>query len=294
MNSFHEVADIMMVYADKKMYHYHADNTRMFYRDSGAASTYDEYNLNADGTVNGASVSSEIYDPTAEPFYTLATESASWTPFFADPSDTPIPEIAFSLPIFISSNLEAVVSTTIYQKDFANVLMEFSETGIVYFILDEMNKLIGTSHNETTWNATAGALISGGDSEDILVKTASQYIIDNSINMANTFVLQNDELNLEDMIISVKKYTDARKLLDWKIVSSQYFDEDLWYVSNDSDGDDDEVATAVAITMGVLLFLVVAGVVALLAVGKLTLSGAASSDTESLSKSDGQTSSSKL
>ena len=60
MNSFPEVADVMLTYPNKKMFHFHADNTKMFFRDAGESSTYDEYKLNADGTVNGGIVSSVI------------------------------------------------------------------------------------------------------------------------------------------------------------------------------------------------------------------------------------------
>jgi len=156
--------------------------------------------------------------------------------------------------------------------------------------LDENNKLIATSLAENTWDASAVSLILGSASTNELVQTASAYIANNAINVENTFILQNDELNLEDMITTVHKYTDVMGLLDWKLVSVQYYDEELWLSSADSDNDDDEVVTGVAIAMGALLFVVIAAVVVLLAVGKLTFGGAKGDDTTALSKSGTQTS----
>ena len=291
MNSFPEVADVMLTYATKKMYHFHADNTKMFYRDAGDSAMYNEYLINADGSVNGGIVSSTSYDPTNSAYYSVATESAAWTEFFADPSDTPEPEIAFSLPLFSSTNvLEAVISSTVFLRDFEAVLVDFVDPAVVYFILDENNKLIATSLAENTWDASAVSLILGSASTNELVQTASAYIANNAINVENTFILQNDELNLEDMITTVHKYTDVMGLLDWKLVSVQYYDEELWLSSADSDNDDDEVVTGVAIAMGALLFVVIAAVVVLLAVGKLTFGGAKGDDTTALSKSGTQTS----
>lgn len=292
MNCFPEVGDVMLTYATKKMYHFHADNTKMFYRDAGDASLYTEYAINSDGSVTGDAVSTAVYDPTASSYYTLATETAAWTDFFADPSTTPEPEIAFSLPIFSSPYvLEAVISSTIFLKDFETVLAEFVDSAVVYFILDQNNKLVATSLRENTWDSTTDSLILGSLSTNELVRTSSAYIANNAINVENTFVLQNDELNLEDMITTVHKYTDVMGLLDWKLVSTQYYDEDVWNMNAaDNDDTDDEVAVGAAIAMGVLLFVVLAVVIAMLALGKLTFGGAKSEDTATLAKPGAQTS----
>mmetsp|Transcript_14660 Transcript_14660/g.24328 ORF Transcript_14660/g.24328 Transcript_14660/m.24328 type:complete len:695 (+) Transcript_14660:42-2126(+) len=290
MNSFPEVADVMLTYANKRMFHFHADMTRMFYREDGDSAPYQEYPLNADGSVSVGTFYSVQFDPTTAVFYTVATENAAFTPFFADPSDDPKPEIAFSLPFFSAPNvLEGVISTTLYLDDFKNVVEEFDETSVAYFILDEDNNLIASSDGEVTWDATTNMLIKGTASSNIMVSTASDYIVDNAINTDNTFILNNDLLDVEDMIISVHMYSDVRDLLSWKLVSAQYYDDDIW-LSNNEDGEDDEVAEAAAIAVGVLLFVVIAAVVAMLVMGKLTFNGG-SGETESLKKkSDGDSS----
>jgi hypothetical protein len=295
MNCFPEIADVMLSYANKKMYHFHADNTKMFFRDSGASSTYDEYLLGPDGSITSGIISSSIYDPTTEDFYTVATEAPAWSAFFADPSTTPEPEIAFSLPIFSAPYvLDAVISTTIYLQDFENVLVEFADPDVVYFILDADNKLVATSLGETTWDASSGALMAGSSSTNTLVRTASSYIQTNAINVDNTFILQNENINVGEMIVSVHKYSDVRGLLDWKLVSSQYYDEETWVPASADSDTDDEVATGAAIAMGTLLFVVLAAVIAMLALGKLTYGGVKSDDRASLAKNDAQSSSDKL
>lgn len=291
MNSFPEVRDVMVTYANKKMFHFHADMTKMFFRDEGTNALYSEYPLNADGSVSVGSSNSQVFDPTTEDFYTLATEKPAFTPFFADPSDTPEPEIAFSLPFFSApAVLEGVISTTLYLEEFQSVINEFVDPAVAYFILDEDNRLIVSSDGETTWNENFEMLILGSDSTNTLVKTASVYIDTNAINADNTFVLQNERNGMEDMIISVQMYSDVGGLLNWKLVSAQYYDDDIWQSSSDSDNDD-EVATAMAITMGVLLFVFLAVIGVLLAVGKLTFSGETKGDTEGLQKNDAESSS---
>jgi hypothetical protein len=298
MNCFHEVGDIMVSYANKKMFHFHADNTRMFFRDSGDAATYDEYLINTDGSItgHGGIVSSSVFDPTAQAYYMVATETAAWSPFFADPSDTVEPEIAFSRPFFSSPYvLDGVISTTIFLQDFTNVLTAFVDPAVVYFILEEDDKLVATSTGEATWDATAETLKTGNTSSSELVSFATQYIVDNAITVDNTFILQNKKFNAEDMIVTVKTYTDALNLLKWRVVSAQYYDEDEWTGSS-SAGDDDEAAaaTGAAIALGSLLFITLAVSVGLVAAGKLTLgAGGKDGDTASLSK-NADSSSSKL
>ena len=215
----------------------------------------------------------------------MATEEPAWTSFFADPSETPEPEIAFSVPFFSAPEvLEGVISTTIFLSDIEALLVEFVDPDVVYFILDENNMLIATSLGEDTWIDSSDVLIAGSDSSNQLVSTTSSYIADNGINAENTFILQNDKLNLEDMIATVHKYTDALEILDWKLVSAQYYDEDAW--NGDSNSESDETAEGVAIALGVILFVVVGVITLLFALGKVTYATKGEDNTNLTEKTD--------
>ena len=280
MTSFVEVEDVMLTYSNQKMFHFHADRSRMFYREAGESATYDEYLLQVDGSVDGEAISSVAFDPTEQEFYTVATESPAWSGFFADPSSSEEAEIAFSRPFFSDGSvdsssggdLEGVLSTTLYLKDFSQVLQSFAEESVVYFLLDEELRLVASSTGEVGWRADSQSLKFGNSSEETLVSLACTYLAENDVAADNTFILQNERLGARDMIISVKSYSDELQLLQWRLVSSQYYDEDSW-TSSDSEESDDEVAVDAAIATGALLFLLIVGLVAMLVTGRLVFRG---------------------
>eukprot|EP01041_Mallomonas_annulata_P009137 gene9137-18930_t len=139
-----------------------------------------------DGIPSTTVVFNKSYDPTLRPWYTAATGSGSWGKIAPLSFAPDVPVIAFTMSIFgINSTKIAVVGITRKLSRFTELLVPYTSTTGVSYILDTNNNLIATSTNEIIW--LNNALKPATSSSNLMIKETAQFLITNQINTDNVF-----------------------------------------------------------------------------------------------------------